>query len=600
LVLERARRDPGGALLVIALAAVVALYAATLARGLVNYDDPWLIESNWIATHPSWASLHAIFCDLSTPTRFVLGAEYLPVRDVSVMLDASIWGTWYGGFHLTNVLIYGGAIVAWFAALQRFGIDRRVVGVAILIWALHPAHAESVAWLAERKGVLGALFSGLAALGYARFRGGGRAVWIVMAALCAVAAIWSKALSAFALASLAGLEVALPAQRASVRRAVVGLGVVAAAALAAFVPVVVVARGMAVVSTAPEGPAPGLVNALGLHGFYIRILMCAVRNAASYPIATAGPSGFDIAVGAVGLAGAIALVVRGRGELRAGAILWLVGFIPLSRLVMPVRGVVLADRYLLVPSLGVALVAAGALYRIAEPRARTALITVIVFAAALRTLDAQANWRDAMTLWQRATEVAPGDGDAWSMYADALDDAGEPQQASEAVMRGLHHTSSPRLVMREALLVMEQGDPAHGRALMHKAAELGEPRAMANVALLELRAGHFADAQTWARKSTQAAPLYANGQRIRGKVALAAGADAQSRGDLAGAAAANEEARAAFVQALALEPGNRANHLNLALALLQLGRRDEARPHLEACLPDPTLGDRARALLGAP
>lgn len=585
MVLERARRDPGGALLVIALVAVAVLYSPTLGRGLVNYDDPWLIRDNWLTGHVSWTSLHAICCDLGRSTRFVLGAEYLPVRDLSIVADTAVWGTWYGGFHLTSLVVYEAAIVAWFLALCAFGLDRRVVGVAILLWALHPSHAESVAWLAERKGVLAALFSGLAALGYARWRGGAHVRWLVGAAACAVLAVWSKAPSVFALASLAGLDLVVSG-RASRRRSLVGLGVIAGAAVLAFVPVLVVARSLGVVDGTPLGPSPGPGLALGLHGFYMRLGFAAVRNAPSYPIATAGPSTLDMILGAITLLAAIALLVpRVRAELRAGAVIWLVGFIPLSRLVLPVRGVVLADRYLLVPSLGLALVVGSLAVMLEDRRLRAALVFVLAFALAMRTLDAQANWRDPVTLWHRAVTVNPRDGDAWSMYAEALDDIGESQQAIEAVLRGLHRTSSPRLVMREALIVLEHGERGHGEKLMRAAAQGGEPRAMANLAVLELADGQIADALVWARKGAAASPLYANGQRIHGKVALAAHEPA--------------EALAAFQQALVLEPDSAANRFNLALALIDLGRRSEARPYLEASLKDPGLAPRARALLGS-
>lgn len=569
----------------IALVAVAVLYSPTLGRGLVNYDDPWLVRDNWLTGHASWRSLHAICCELGRSTRFVLGAEYLPVRDLSMVADSTVWGTWYGGFHLTSLVLYEAAIATWFWALCAFGLDRRVVGVAVLLWALHPAHAESVAWLAERKGVLAALFSGLSALGYARWRGGARARWLVLAAACAVLAVWSKAPSVFALASLAGLDVVVPG-RASGRRSLVGLAVIAGASMLAFVPVVVVARSLGVVDGTPIGPPPGLGLAFGLHGFYVKLGLAAVRNSPSYPIAIAGPSTLDIILGAVTFLAALALLVpRVRAELRAGAVIWLVGFIPLSRLVMPVRGVVLADRYLLVPSLGLALVAAALAMRLADPRLRAALVFVLAFALAMRTLDAQANWRDPVTLWQRAVAVNPRDGDAWSMYAEALDDSGESQQAIEAVLRGLHRTSSPRLVMREALIVLEHGQRAQGEKLMRTAAEGGEPRAMANLALLELADGQTADALAWARKAAAAAPLYVNGQRIHGKLALAAHEPG--------------EALAAFQQALALEPDSAANRLNLALALIDLGRPADARPYLEACLHEPGLAARARALLEA-
>ena len=176
-----ARRDPGLALVVVALVATVALYASTLTNGIINYDDTWLIRDNWIVKDPSIDSVRRIFFDLSFETRHVLGAEYLPVRDLSVMLDFALWGNHYGAHHATNLVLYIAAIWLWFGALVELGIDRKVAGIAILVWAVHPAHAESVAWLAERKGLLAVAFSGATALCYARFRAGRRATWLVAA-----------------------------------------------------------------------------------------------------------------------------------------------------------------------------------------------------------------------------------------------------------------------------------------------------------------------------------------------------------------------------------------------------------------------------------
>ena len=108
--------------------------------------------------------------------------------------------------------------------------------------------------------------------------------------------------------------------------------------------------------------------------------------------------------------------------------------------------------------------------------------------------------------------------------------------------------------------------------------------AMANLALLLLGDGQTDEALAWARKVVAGAPLYAAGQRAHGKVALAAGL--------------LDEAHTAFERALALEPDNLANKLNLGLVLVRLGRDAEARPLLDACLHDPRLADQARALLG--
>ncbi|MDB4963024.1 MAG: Transrane and repeat-containing protein 3 [Myxococcales bacterium] len=588
-IAERVRRDPGGALLALAILAVIALYAPTLGRGLVNFDDPWLVQSNWIVQQPSSTSVHAILFDLGRDTRAVLGAEYLPVRDLSILVDFAVWGDGYQGFHLTNLVLYLAAIVLWFAALTGFGIDRRVVGLAILVWAVHPSHAESVAWISERKGLLAAMFAGLAALGYSRFRSGRRAGWLVLAMLAAVAAVWSKAPSAFALAALAALELMLPERRHSVRRALTGLGAIAIVAAAAFVPVLTVASRMSVIAPSDDAPASWLAMVLGTFGFYVQLGAMTLPNAVSYPIASDGPSAIDLVLGIAGLLAAIGVVIvprRGRWQpspvVRAASLIWLLGWFPVSRLVLPVKAVVVADRYLMFPSLGLALAVAVGVCSVTPGRMRLLLGAVIVLAASLRTIDAQATWRDPVTLWERAVASNPADSNAWSMYVEALVASGDDERAADAVARGRERAPSARLLMHEALLVLRTDRP-RGMELMRQASDAGEPKAMINYAVL------LADQrQSWpglqlVRRAVVQLPLDANAHRIHGKLALIL------RG--------REEALAAFERAYALEPMNLVNRVNLGLALIELKRPAEARVHLEAALADPRLAASARSLL---
>jgi Flp pilus assembly protein TadD len=588
-IAERVRRDPGGALLAFAILAAIAFYAPTLGRGLVNFDDPWLVQDNWIVQQPSWASLHSIAFDLGPDTRAVLGAEYLPVRDVSILADVAVWGDWYQGFHLANLVLYLAAIALWFAALTGFGIDRRIVGLAILLWAIHPSHAESVAWVSERKGLLAAMFAGLAALGYSRYRTGRATVWLALAMLAAIAAVWSKAPSAFALAALAGLELMLPDRRQSVRRALIGLGAIAIVAAAAFVPVLMVASRMSVIASADDAPASWLAMVIGTFGFYVRLGAMMVPNAVSYPIASEGPSTIDLVLGVAGLLTALGVVlVPHRGAwrpspvLRAATLIWLLGWFPVSRLVLPVKAVVVADRYLMFPSLGLALAVAAGICSLTTVRLRVALGAVIVFVASLRTLDAVATWREPVALWERAIASNPSDSNAWSMYVEALVASGDDERAAEAVARGRERAPSARLLMREALLVLRTDKP-RGTELMRQAAEAGDPKAMINYGAL------LADQrQSWpglqlVRRAVVLLPLDANAHRIHGKLALIL------RG--------REEALAAFERAYALEPRNLVNRVNLGLALIELKRPEEARVHLEAALADPRLAASARSLL---
>ena len=583
--IRRLAADRGRLLVVVAMAAAALIYLPTLGRGLVNLDDHWLVRDNWVVRDASLHSLRTIFFDLDLAHRFTLAPEYLPVRDVSVMLDFAIWGDAFGGHHLTNLVLYVAAIPLWFAVLVGFGIERRLAGLAMLVWALHPSHAESVAWLSERKGVLGMLFVGACGLGYVRFRAGRPPRWLVLAVTCAVCAVWSKALAAFALAGLAGLELALPALRVSWRRSLVGLGAIAIVGGLAFVPVVMLASSSSVVGTQMQAPAGRIPMALGTMGLYTELAVAARANAVAYPISTAGPSAFEIGLGAVALAAIVAALAWRRSpvELRGAAALWSIGWLPISHLVLPLQMVFVADRYLLFPTLGFALAVAFGITRLANTRVRTLLATAIVLALAARAVDAQQTWRDSETLWQRAVASDPGDGEAWSMYAQAVVERGDDARAEAIVATGLVHTQSPRLRYRQALLVLGHGDRDEAVALMRAAAVAGEPRAMASLALLLLDDGKLADARSWAERAVAAAPSYVNGQRALGKVVLAA----------------NDPARAltAFTVAYELEPHNLANRYNLALALVALHRPAEARAHLEACLADPGFVARARALL---
>jgi protein O-mannosyl-transferase len=587
-IVERVRRDPGLALAILAVVVAAALYAPTLDRGLVSLDDTWLIQGNHIVQQPSLETVHAIFFDTSRDTRAVLGAEYLPVRDLSVMLDFALWGQSYSGFHATNLALYLLALALWFGALAGFGIDRRIAGVATLIFAVHPAHAESVAWLSERKGLLALVFAGLAAFAYTRFRTGRAAAWLALAALAAVLAVWSKSLGAFAIAMIAALELALPEGRTSRRRAWVGIGTLVVAAGLAFIPVVTIALQLSVV--AQDAPTPDghgwVATVVGLHGFYARLAAMTLPNAISYPIDTHGPTTIDIVLGATWLAVIVVVAIAPRlgawrpsPVVRAAALLWLLGWFPASRIVLPVRMVFVADRYLLLPTLGLALALAAAVFALPR-RSGVALAAALVVAAGLRTLSAQATWATRASLWANAVASNPRNGEAWAMYAEAVP---SPADAERVIAEGMRHTASSRLRMQGALLLLRRGEHAAGVAEMRAAADAGHPVAMSNLALLLLEDGAVEPALEWARRGAALAPVHAASQRTHGKLALAAGQ--------------LDEARGAFERAYRLEPTNLDNRYNLGLALAAVGRHDDARRELEACLASPKLAGLAREQL---
>ncbi|MCK9195683.1 MAG: tetratricopeptide repeat protein [Syntrophales bacterium] len=92
-----------------------------------------------------------------------------PLTWISLMIDHEIWGLNPGGYHITNVLLHLAATLLLFAALHRLTGTLWKSGFVAALFALHPLHVESVAWIAERKDVLSGLFWMLSLFLYARY-----------------------------------------------------------------------------------------------------------------------------------------------------------------------------------------------------------------------------------------------------------------------------------------------------------------------------------------------------------------------------------------------------------------------------------------------
>jgi tetratricopeptide (TPR) repeat protein len=224
------------------------------------------------------------------------------------------------------------------------------------------------------------------------------------------------------------------------------------------------------------------------------------------------------------------------------------------------------------------------LLAVRNPRLRIALVAAIVLGACLRTLDARSTWRDTQTLFQRATESNPRDGAMWSAYVEVLLQEKHHELAFIAMRTALTHSREPRLLLRKALMVLDYGTRPQGVAIMEEAAKGGEPRAMANLALLLFRDGRGAEGLEWARASVRAAPMYGRGYRALGEVALAQKLPV--------------EAMLALQRAYELSPRDLATRYLLARALLELHQPAAARPQLEACVGDPKVGASCVERLG--
>ncbi len=140
-----------------------AVYAQTASFDFIHRDDPVFIVTNpYVQEGLSWKSIRWAFeADLAYPSGDI--DYWQPVTILSRLLDVELHGLDPSGHHWTNVILHAANVILFFMLLRRLTNRPLPSAFAAAMFAVHPMHAASVAWVTERKDVL-SLFFGLIAL----------------------------------------------------------------------------------------------------------------------------------------------------------------------------------------------------------------------------------------------------------------------------------------------------------------------------------------------------------------------------------------------------------------------------------------------------
>lgn len=160
----KATREASAAFLAVGLAAITfVLYFPTRAYAWVNFDDNDYITGNiHVASGLTRNNIVWAF------THFHAG-YWIPVTWISHMVDCQIWGLNPGPPHLVNAAFHSlNAALVFLLFSSITGTFWRSATVAAL-FAFHPLHVESVAWLAARKDVVSAFFWLCATIAYVQY-----------------------------------------------------------------------------------------------------------------------------------------------------------------------------------------------------------------------------------------------------------------------------------------------------------------------------------------------------------------------------------------------------------------------------------------------
>src|SRR6056297_3005798 len=131
----------------ILIAITTLCYALILRLGFLIIDDPLYVTNNSnVLNGLTWESIKWAFSSIE--------AEFWhPLTWLSLMLDTTLYGTSPLGYHFTNVLLHMAAGIFLFLAFDVMTGYRRRAFIVAALFAVHPLHAEAVAWVAERKEV---------------------------------------------------------------------------------------------------------------------------------------------------------------------------------------------------------------------------------------------------------------------------------------------------------------------------------------------------------------------------------------------------------------------------------------------------------------
>lgn len=160
-------------------------YIPALDNGFVNWDDPVCIINNDVVHGFSGENMVKSFTE-------EVSYNYHPLTNISQTIDWVLGGGDAGIFHITSLLIHiVNALLVFLFCMMLTGKQWVGLGSALL-FAIHPAHVESVAWATERKDVLYGLFFILTLIQYLRYVRGGGNKHYMLAIVFAICSFLSK------------------------------------------------------------------------------------------------------------------------------------------------------------------------------------------------------------------------------------------------------------------------------------------------------------------------------------------------------------------------------------------------------------------------
>ena len=603
-LLAKYLRQPSALLPLLGLVTFV-VYSGSLSFDFVWDDWPQIVNSPIIRT---WSNLPRAFGSDLWYNVARNQVYYRPLFVAWSMLNYTLFGLRSWGWHLGAVLLHVGAVVAVFWLVRRLGLEYWTAALAALIFALHPVHIEPVTWISAASDTMVTMFAALAFVAFLNGRDAERdrrrnpekrnrtAWWIASLALLACALLTKEMAVMFA--ALVGIYAWLrPAKAEASGRKVIAAVIEAAPYAVVTLAYALLRRHALLFATGQFNPSHGMMDVARtlplVMSIYLRQLLVPVGTTGLYytPYVTTAIVS-QVAVPAAVLGAALIGLWywnrRAGNSIVAFAGLWLlVGLAPALYLRNFGNGDFVRDRYMYLPSIGFAILAAMGLRRLPSIKRWSAqlvqgcAVLVLCSGYLCASITQQVYWANDLMVLLRGQSQYPGNPSTMAGLAKEYSKVGVHDRAielAEAVVRDHPEYGYGPLTLAEVYI--HAGRFEEGRIWLNRVnpdyakSEVG----MAGVAGLYGQMGDYERALALCSEILQREPNLYSALYNCGNIHLL---DGQYR-----------QAEQLLSRAVQLVPEQAAPKHFLGRALLQDRRRAEAQPYLlQAVVMDPKVWD---------
>ncbi len=425
---------------------------------------------------------------------------YRPLVIVSFMVDAQVRGADPRVYHVTNVVIHIASVMLLFMLLRRLGSGEVPALALALLFAVHPANVQAVAWIPGRNDTLMAALALVSVIAFLHYRRTTGAWGLALHVAAYAAALFTKESALPLPIVIVLLARALPVKpRAAARSGPVLF------ADAVVVAVWFVARRAVMMDGGDAPDAQVLLAALVANSRDL-LLYAGKMMLPAHLSVMPGLTRVDVALGAISLALLGWLLARLAPRWRRVVIAWILLFL-IPALLIP--GLPAYEHRLYFPLMAVIVgISRLPAWSIASSRPVAIASAVGVAFAAMSFVHTDV-FRDRYTYWQSATTGTPYAGLAYVNLGQIAESDGNPDRAAEHYRAALAaDPSTPGAHNNLGVLAARRGDADEARAEFHREVERHPANADAhyNLGLVEKFSNRIDDAAPWWERAVAADP----------------------------------------------------------------------------------------------